>query len=92
MVSGKLVSFFPAVLHSMSNLSSLTGDRVHSPCSGSWIPNHWTTWEVPETGVLSLYRSNTPTYSYPGISKPSPPPTNFLGWVGFKVILQQKVF
>ena len=84
--------FFPAVLHSMPNLSSLTRDRMHSACSGSWIPNHWTTGEVPETGILSLDSSNTPTYSYPGVSKPSPPPTNFLGWVGFKVILQQKVF
>ena len=31
----------------MWDLSSLTRDWTLTPCIGRWIPNHWTTWEVP---------------------------------------------
>ena len=31
----------------MWDLSSLTRDKTHIPCPGSWILNHWTTREGP---------------------------------------------
>ena len=34
----------------MWNLSSWSRDRTHVPCIGRWIPNHWTTREVPKNG------------------------------------------
>ena len=51
--------FFLAMLHCMWDLSSLTRDRVHAPCSRVWILNLWTTREVPplstvKSGYLSL--------------------------------------
>ena len=35
------------VAHGMWDLSSLTSDQTHIPCTGRWILNHWTTGEVP---------------------------------------------
>ena len=37
----------------MWDSSFLTRDRTHSPCSGRWSLNHWTTREVPSVEVLS---------------------------------------
>ena len=37
----------------MWDLSSLTRDWTLTPCIGRWIPNHWTTWEVPGVGIIS---------------------------------------
>lgn len=34
------------VLLTMWDLGSLTRDRTHVSCTGSWILNHWTTKEV----------------------------------------------
>ena len=33
--------------------SSPTRDQTCIPCTGGWIPNHWTTEEVLRTGILS---------------------------------------
>ena len=40
--------------HSMWDLSSLTRDWTHVPCIGRWVPNHWTTREVPTHLFLLL--------------------------------------
>jgi len=32
--------------HGMRDLSSLTRDQTHAPCSGVQSPNHWVTREV----------------------------------------------
>ena len=34
--------------------SSQTRDRTRVPCVGRWIPNHWTTREVPILSIFSL--------------------------------------
>ena len=34
----------------------LTRDRTQAPCTGRWIPSHWTTGEVPKASVLILSR------------------------------------
>ena len=41
------LSFFLAMLCSMKDLSSLTRDQTHAPCSESRSLNHYTTREVP---------------------------------------------
>ena len=35
------------LLHGMQDLSSLTGDQTHIPCTARKILTHWTTVEVP---------------------------------------------
>ena len=38
----------------MRGLSSLTGDRTHTPCIGRWHLNHWTSREIPQQHVEGL--------------------------------------
>ena len=49
---GSGVAAWPSLLHSMWDLS-LTRDRIHFPCIGRRILQHWTTREVPEKVILT---------------------------------------
>ena len=48
---GKLF-FFLVVLHSMPDLVPQPGFEPVPPAVEMWIPNHWTTREVPGKAVL----------------------------------------
>ena len=56
---GSLVEAY--LLQGMWDLSSLTRDRTHVPCTARWILNHWTTRKVLEcdlfleVGSLQMY-------------------------------------
>ena len=41
-----------AVLHSMQDLSSLTGDQIHAPCVARKSVNLWTVGEVPSSFIF----------------------------------------
>ena len=49
------IYLFTFGLQSMQDLSSLTRNWTHAPCSGSQSLNHWTTREVPGTLFLTKH-------------------------------------
>ena len=48
------------LLCGMWGLSSSTRDQTHIPCIGRWILNHWTTREIPPSGILSFSPAHAP--------------------------------
>ena len=74
--------FFLAMLRGMRDLSSLTRERTHAPCSGSteaWSLNHWTAREVLLLLFLSLFISFS--YSQYRFFLLLPPLTLFLSFL-----------
>ena len=52
------------------DLSFLTRDRTRIPCTGRWIPNLWTTREVPRRGLLCSQSHTALCLSLSGASNP----------------------